>query len=161
MMNNTKYLEIILTNYPQLDKLCDCLEKSIFRKAIASFSTNKSTLDSINEIVDTIERRNMLIRLRNICNIVFSRMNKEEIDLFSYKYFNKNPSNDFDCSSRNYFRKQKRALEHFKELLGYIGINEKVFFEDYSFVPYTKAIPNKKENKMKYNCPASLQKRVA
>ena len=64
--------------------------------------------------------------------------------LLEYKYFNVVPEiENFDHTSRNYFRKQVRAIDRFNKMLESLGYDEKWFLDCYLKIPFIKGVYHK------------------
>ncbi len=111
------------------------LESKILKKALESFSSHSDVETIAGDIFKVVEARERTMKLNGLLEKVVSRLDEEERLIVDYKYFNNRAIDGFDCTSRNYFRKQNKMLKHLKELLGYIGLDEKSFYRDYGDLP--------------------------
>lgn len=140
MRKKIEYEQIVLTVYSSIESILEQLEKSVKRKAVNAFSSTKGAFTDCNELVEMIETRNKMLVFKATVDKVFERLSDEERILFGYKYFNNRIIDGFDYKSRNYFRKQNKALNHLGELLGYIGLCEKKFYDLYGNLKCVKSV---------------------
>ena len=91
-------------------------------------------------IPQVMETKQKLVDLRFKIKKVLERLDPEEYDLIDYKYFKNRHIDGFDHTSRNYFRRQHKVIEHLEELLSYIDLSEDKFKRDYYDIPFIRAI---------------------
>ncbi len=129
------YEKVLLYAYPHLLKLTEQIDDLVLKKALGSFSCHKSCIDQAEAIMDmTLQKKNLLslkVRLDEILKKQFTK----DILYLEYKYFKrlkKEAYQNFDTSSRGYFRKQIKLAEKFLTLINADGMTEKWFFETFS-----------------------------
>lgn len=147
MKNDLTYAEVILRAYPHLEKIAGEIREGLIKFACKTFAMKGGALKQAEELIDKIYEMRRLENLKWICDKVLERMSAEEIELFKYKYFGNRAIDGFDYTSRSYFRKQNRALKHFHQLLGYVGLDEKRFYSDYGDVHVIKSTKAKIKEK--------------
>ncbi len=126
------YGKAMLTSYNNLDSVIKQIENLIIKKAKASFYNLNSTLALSNELISLGEVRLDLIELKEVIDETLSKLNEEDRVLLEYKYFNVVPNiENFDHTSRNYFRKQIKAINRFNLKLQSLGYTENWFFNKY------------------------------
>lgn len=147
------YAKTILTCYDTIDGYITQIENVIKIKAKNSFYVRCGTATLAEQLLSLSEIRKDLIELSEIVDKMLKKMTEEDRILISYKYFGIEPSNkDFDLTSRNYFRKQVRAIKRFADLLIKSGYDENWFKNKYLKIAYISSIYNLtlKENGKKH-----------
>lgn len=139
------YAKVILTAYPYLDDAILNMEKQIDKRCKLSFYSSKPCQDYAEKIANLIESKQKLVDLKDKITLVLSRLDGLDLSLIKYKYFNNGLIGDFNCSLRQYFRMQKKAIESFSELLSFINITEDYFIKNYADIPYIKSIMIKED----------------
>ena len=126
------YAKTILSCYMVLDKIITQIENLIKTRARNSFYDYSSTLKQSEKILSLCNVRLDLLELKEIAKNALNLLNEEQNTLISYKYFGILPKDkNFDLTSRNYFRKQIKALNKFSSLLKSKGYNEEWFAKNY------------------------------
>ncbi len=138
------YAKTILSCYTMLDKIINQIENLIKTKARNSFYDYSSTLKQSDKILKLVNVRIDLIELKEIAKNTLNLLNNEQKTLIFYKYFGILPKDkNFDLSSRNYFRKQIKALNKFSSLLKSKGFNEEWFEQTYLNISFILGTYNK------------------
>ena len=84
------------------------------------------------------------MELKEIILKGLSFLKEEYRILLEYKYFKIIPNiENFDNKSRNYFRKQVRAIDKFHEALIELGYDEKWFFDNYLKIAFINGLYQK------------------
>ncbi len=131
------YGKTILCCYMMLDKIISQIENLIRTRARNSFYDYSSTLKQSNKILALCNVRVDLMELKEIAKEALNSLNNEHKTLISYKYFGILPQDkNFDLTSRNYFRKQIKALKKFSSLLKSKGYNEAWFQQKYLTIAF-------------------------
>lgn len=129
---NILYAKAILYAYPDIDEVIVQIDDLVERKAYLSFQNYSPALGQYERIVKLTYDKDIISAVRMVCDRALRKFTEEELKFFKYKYF-KNMSNrekeNFDYSSRTYFRRQKKLTETFALLLEGYGIDDK-FFEE-------------------------------
>ena len=140
------YAKTILSCFMMLEKIVNQIENLIKTRARNSFYDYSSTLKQSDKILKLCNVRIDLLELKEIAQDVLNSLNYDEKTLISYKYFGILPKDkNYDLTSRNYFRKQVKALKKFSLILKGKGYNEDWFINKYmpiSFISgtYTKVL---------------------
>ena len=134
----------ILSCYYSIDKVIVQIENVIKKKAKNSFYDSSSTEKQAEKILQLVEIRKDLFELKLICEMAFSKLSEYDKILISYKYFGIKPSDEnFDLKSRNYFRKQIKALDNFNKILVKSGYDSEWFKNKYLKIAYIAGIYQK------------------
>ena len=147
------YAKTILTCYDTIDGYITQIENLVRIKAKNSFYFRNGTIGLAEQLISLSEIRKDLMELSEIVDKMLKKMTEEDKILISYKYFGVQPEDkDFDLTSRNYFRKQVRAIKRFAELLKKSGFDEEWFKNKYLKIAYISSIYNLtiKENGKKH-----------
>ena len=134
------YAKVILKAYPQIDSVVKYMDETVKEKCLVSFNDKMPASRSVDDIVKLIENKQKLIVLKEKTRNVLKRLSDEEIAMINYKYFKNRSIGGFDYTSRNYFRRQHKVIEHVKELLGYIDLSEQKFLKEYASIPFIKYV---------------------
>ncbi len=135
------YGKTILSCYTLLDKIAIQLENLIKTRARNSFYDYSDAFALSDRILKLGEVRKDLLYLKQITTEILNELSNEDKELISYKYFKIVPKNeDFDHTSRNYFRKQIKALKKFTSLLKAKGFTEDWFFNNYLKISFISGL---------------------
>ncbi len=129
MMENAK---ILLMTYPKIIGEISLTEEKIYKTCIYSHTSLMPTTLVCEKVLDLIEEKKKLIKLKDLLDRVLACLDKEEYTLIAYKFFNIQPIGEFNYSARSYYRKQNKALERFNFLLNCIGLNDNEIEKNYS-----------------------------
>ena len=122
----------MLTCYKKIDKLVLQIENLIKKRVKDSFYDFSSTYTQAERVLKLNEVRLDLIELKLITKEALDSLSEVDKILISYKYFGVMPKDeDFDLKSRNYFRKQNKAIERFNSALKQKGYDEEWFLSKY------------------------------
>ena len=139
-----KYAKTILSSYNQLSGIITQIENVIQRRAKNSFYLRCDTTQLANELLSLGEIRKDLIELECIADDILSKIKPEDKTLILYKYMGVVPEDEnFDHTSRNYFRKQIKALERFTNKLVSEGYDEEWFKNKYLKIAFISGVYNK------------------
>ena len=139
-----KYAKTILSSYNQISGIITQIENVIQRRAKNSFYLRCDTTQLANELLSLGEIRKDLIELECIADDILSKIKPEDKTLILYKYMGVVPEDEnFDHTSRNYFRKQIQALERFTNKLVSEGYDEEWFKNKYLKIAFISGVYNK------------------
>lgn len=128
----TLYAKCILYSYANLEQIMEQIDKLIEKKALESMNDFSPCITQCEKILNLTEQKGALITLKIICDNLFSKLSKYELDCLDYKYFRRHKKEyfiDFDCTSRGYFRRQIRLAIKVATRLEKLGITDD-WFED-------------------------------
>ncbi len=138
------YAKTILTSYNQISGVITQIENVIERRARNSFYLRCDTARFAEQLISLGEIRKDLIELKYITDDILSMIKSEDKTLISYKYFGIVPEDkNFDHTSRNYFRKQVKALERFANKLVSEGYDERWFQNKYLKIAFISSVYKK------------------
>ena len=138
------YGKTILSAYPLLDGYITQLEELIKKRAKNSFYLRCDTVSFAEQLLRLGEIRKDLFELKYIVEDVLATLSEYDRILISYKYFGIKPSDEnFDLTSRNYFRKQVKALEKFNKALESMGYVQEWFQNKYLKIAFISSIYKK------------------
>ncbi|MBQ3234793.1 MAG: hypothetical protein IJA97_01370 [Clostridia bacterium] len=136
-----KYGKTILSAYPLLDGYITEIEGLIKKRARNSFYLRCDTVAFAEQLIRLGEIRKDLFELKFIVEEVLASLNSYDRTLISYKYFGVRPEDEnFDLSSRNYFRKQIKALDNFCKRLESMGYVQEWFQTKYLKIAFISSI---------------------
>ena len=139
-----KYAKTILSSYNQISGIITQIENVIQKRAKNSFYLRCDTTQLANELLSLGEIRKDLIELECIADDILSKIKPEDKTLILYKYMGVVPEDEnFDHTSRNYFRKQIKALERFTNKLVSEGYDEEWFKNKYLKIAFISGVYNK------------------
>lgn len=141
------YEKTILSSYYRIDEYIEDCEKAVVYRALTSYSTKESTMTQIDKIINLIYAKNRLCELKSKLEGVFSKFTQDETDCIKYKYYHIKPSEDFDYTSRNYFRKQLRIIKKIGCMLDKRKLDEKWFCENYLDIYFLKSLYERQKRK--------------
>lgn len=129
------YEKVLLYAYPQLLKLTEQIDDLVLKRALGSFSCYDSCLEQAEAIMDMTLQKQNLLSLKVRLDEILKKHFENDMIYLEYKYFKrlkKEAYQNFDASSRGYFRKQLKLAEKFSSLIKADGMTEKWFFETFS-----------------------------
>lgn len=127
---NTYYAKSILYAYPNLEEIMEQIDELVERKAISSMNDTSPALIQCNAILNYTNQKDVLIEIKLVVDSILSKFDENELFCLDYKFFKSHTKeyyDDFDTSSRNYFRRQVRVAEKFALYLENRGIDNKWF----------------------------------
>ena len=131
----------ILSAYTMLEGYVTQLEDVIKTKARNSFYSRCDVVNLSEQLISLGEIRKDLIELKQIVEDVLNSIKPYDKILLSYKFFGVLPEDkDFDLTSRNYFRRQIKALQNFSNELKNKGYDEDWFKNKYLKIAFISAI---------------------
>lgn len=133
----------MLTCYTLLDSFVEQIENLIKKKAKNSFYNYSSTLVEAENLIRLAGVREDLLELKEITKETLENMPESDRVLICYKYFGIMPSDDVDISSRNYFRKQNKAINLFNSKLMAKGFTEDWFKDKYLKIAFISGVYKK------------------
>ncbi len=134
----------MLSCYRTLDKVVTQIENLIKKRVKNSFFDYTSALQQAEKIISLTQIKEDLVELKTITSEAFDSLTSEDKTLIAYKYFGVLPEDkEFDLKSRNYFRKQNKAIEKFDGILKGKGYDEAWFNSKYLKIAYISGIYNK------------------
>lgn len=135
------YAKTILSCYMQLDGMITQIENIIKKKAKNSFYARCDVYALSEQLLSLGEIRKDLIELKTITDNVLDSIKPYDKLLIKYKYFGEVPDiEDFDHTSRNYFRKQVKALKNFADNLVNKGYDTNWFQNKYLKIAFISGI---------------------
>lgn len=143
-MNNV--IKTVLYSYPSFDGVLDGIEKLAYFKAVTSYTDCNKTLKQADKILLLNNQADRIRYLKSIVNGVLSQLLPEERDLIEYKYFRYKKPEDFDYTSRKYFRKQLKLEKKLDKIAQKKGFDEDWFDENFSDIYFLKVKFNKLKN---------------
>ena len=139
-----KYAKTILSSYNQISGVITQIENVIQRRAKNSFYLRCDTESLAEQLLSLGEIRKDLIELKFIADEILDKIKPEDKTLILYKYMGIVPNDDnFDHTSRNYFRKQIKALERFTNKLVSNGYDEDWFQKKYLKIAFISGVYKK------------------
>ncbi len=134
----------ILSAYPMLLGYVTQIEEIIKKRARNSFYARVDVVNLSEQLLTLGEIRKDLIELKLIVEEILSLIKPYDRVLLCYKYFGIMPEDsDFDLTSRNYFRRQIRALKNFSDMLVSKGYNQEWFEKKYLKIAFISGIYQK------------------
>lgn len=137
------YEKTLLTVYSSLESIAEQIENLLKAKAFASYKNFESVESQANRLIEMSEVRVDLLELKAELDDVLKEVDEETRILLGYKYFKEKKIANFDYTSRNYFRKQIKAVEKFSKILNRHGVTEEWFMKKYFTVAYIKNVYKK------------------
>ncbi len=138
------YGKTMLSCYKKLDKLVLQIENLVRKKVKYSFYDYSSTYEQAESVLRLNDVRIDLLELKLITEEALNSLGEVDKTLICYKYFGILPKDkDFDLKSRNYFRKQNKAIERFSSALKSKGYDEDWFIKKYLKISFIAGIYQK------------------
>ena len=138
------YSKTILSAYPSIDGIVTQIENLIRKRARNSFYLRVDTVSFAEQLLRLGEIRKDLLELKITVEETLASIPEYDRILISYKYFGIKPTDEnFDLKSRNYFRKQNKALDAFCKKLNEKGYTKEWFERKYLKIAFVEGIYNK------------------
>lgn len=128
----------VLYCYPSFQSVINGMERLAYFKAISSFKDCTKTLSQIEEILQINSQKERLKNLKRTVECILSQLSTEEKMLIEYKFFKIKPSEDYDCTSRKYFRKQNKLYKKLLEIFKVKSLDNEWFEENYFDIYFLK-----------------------
>ncbi len=138
---NIYFAKTILYAYPVIDEIICQIDDLVDKKAYSSFCDFSPAISQCEKMADYSIQKSILIILKSVVSKILSSFDEEELKHLDYKYFKKKPEKDyinFDYLSRNYFRRQIRIFEKFRDKLEKNGIDDVWFKKNCLYVDFFK-----------------------
>lgn len=126
----------VLVTYKSLNSVIEQIENLIKSKVKRSFYDYSSTYSQAQKILELVNVKDDLIDLCLLTKDAISKLNSQDRQHIEYKYLNVLPNNEFDRTSRQYFRRQIKAFNNFCEKLIESGFDKDKFLNVYLKIPY-------------------------
>ena len=134
----------MLSCYNALDCVAKQIENIIRSKVKNSFYNFSPAFEQADKILQLTEIRLDLLELKEITKRALDELSETDRILICYKYFGIVPEDkDFDLTSRNYFRKQNKAIERFDLKLKSKGFDEEWFKNKYLKIAFIAGVYKK------------------
>ena len=166
------YVKTILYAYPNIKAVSEQIDELVEKKALASMMDFSPCEVQCEKIIDLTVQKIKLTEMEKLLKTILISFSEHELDCLDYKYFKKKPKEyyeEFDFSSRAYFRKQNALIKKLGLKLEKKGIDDKEFERNYLYINFIKellkrvieqeklSIKNKpKSQKMKKDCATKL-----
>lgn len=122
------YERAILKTFTQVDKKIESLKCAVYKKAVTSCADLRPADVIAGEILDKVEKRELLIGLRDAVNTAIEKMKPEHVCLLGMQYgVGKFAVSKPENKNRNYYRKVALAVRNFSKALNSLGYGEKEF----------------------------------
>lgn len=140
---NELYAKAVLYSYPAIEKVMEQIDELVYKRALDSMSDFTPCIEQCEKILSYTNQKELLIELKLAVAKTLYLFTEEDKKCFEYKYFKNKPKeyfNNFDSSSRAYFRKQIRLLNKFEKLIERHGINDEKFSKEYMQIDFFKEL---------------------
>ena len=127
------YAKTILYAYPDFEEIIVQIDDVIEKRAVMSLYNYSPALGQYEKIIKLMHEKDVISAIKIVCDKALAKFTDEELKYFRYKYFrtmSKREKENFDYSSRTYFRRQLKLTEDFASLLEGYRVNDK-FFEEH------------------------------
>lgn len=131
MKKAIKFEQIVIMVYERIDEQIEKYNQKALKLALGSFDGRYGTEKQINNVLKVCSKRNALKDLKWKINLILSMLPKDEVRLILSGGNRVVAINYGDYSARTFYRKRKRAFDHFGEMLSYIKLDEANFYALY------------------------------
>jgi hypothetical protein len=153
----------------------DQIDDLVLRKALSSMNDFSPAIEQFNKITDLTEQKKVMFALKLYLDDVIAKLTKDELDCLEYKYFKRKSKKyfeNFDFTSRTYFRKQIKIINKISKALEFAGATDAWFIKNCMCIDFFKELlkrvveleKNTKKNKSgaskKNNAKIKEQKRL-
>lgn len=129
------FVKVIMLAYPKCEKIIKEIDDLILKKALSSMQDFSPCEEQCYKIVRLMNRKQLLIELKERVDKLLEKLTEEQIKLLEYKYFKRKSKEYFDgldVKSRMFFRKQDRLIERIGNLLERSGCGDEWFIKRYA-----------------------------
>lgn len=142
------YTKVALYAHTAINSVIEQIDEIVLGKALSSMDNVKPCLEQCQEIIKFIDYKDKLIKLYEIGEEVLTALTPEEFNIIKYKYLKKTlvSVEEFDHSSRIYYRRQQDLCKKVSRLYEKHGINDSVFKNEYLPLPFIKRLVQKVRN---------------
>lgn len=137
------YAKTMLTCYPIINSVVSQIDNLIKKRVRNSFYDFSPTFSQAEKILSLRGVKDDLMELKEIVDYILNSIDSEDATLIKYKYFKILPKGEFDHTSRNYFRKQNKAILKFVKKLNFNGYTENWFNDKYLKISFIVSCYNK------------------
>lgn len=153
------YEKVLLRGYAIVEKVIAGIDDLVERRALASFWSRESCESVAEKILALTETKGELLILREKLGKSLRALGKEDLELIAFRYWKIVPKREgFEHVSRNYFRKQKRALRRFSDELIRRGMTSDWFDEYCMRFGFIRSIAHSQEREKKEKEICSVKK---
>ncbi len=164
----TCYAKTVLYVYSRIEGILDSIDQVVEDRALSAFGDFSPCLEQAEKIIALTEQKDVLIDLKLLVDKIIKKFSDYERDCLDYKYFKLKPKTfyeNFDFTSRMYFRAQEKLVKKFSKEIEESGLDDKAFEEKYLKIPflmrlYKSVIEREKlsiKNKSKKNLSKDFQ----
>lgn len=149
---NESYIKTLLYLYPRIDDRINYIEEQSIKLGFNSMY--HKTFEVIEAIYHLYKEKYLYTMIKNVIDIIKSRLSLEQLGLLEYKYFRDDSiviNKDFDYTSRGYFRKQNALLKQLSVSFALCGFTDEFFEKEclkYEFI--NTLLNNIKTGEIKY-----------
>ena len=130
---NVIFAKTALYAYPNILAIVEQIDELVERKALLSMNDFSPAIEQFNKIVDLTEQKKVMFALKLYLDDVVANLTKDELDCLEYKYFKRKSKKyfeNFDFTSRSYFRKQVKIINKVSKSLELAGATDAWFIEN-------------------------------
>ncbi len=137
------YVKTLLYAYPNVRKIIKRIDELVSKKAMSSMTDFTSCQEQCEKIVKLTVQKGILFEITYYIDKILLRFEPEERAYIEYKFF-KTKTNEqlegIDLSSRNYYRRQDKLLEHICNCFDWLNLSDDWFEKECKRVPYVKKL---------------------
>ena len=144
----TIYTKTILYAFNHLLSIAEQIDDLVKKKALSSIDNCSPAIMQYDAIVQLTYEKDVVYALKNMCDKALSKLTEEEMKYFEYKFFRNKPKSyfeNFDTSSRAYFRKQNSLIKKCSERFEKCGIDNSFFEEKCLMIDFFRQLLKRTE----------------
>ena len=129
---NVIFAKTALYAYPNIMAITEQIDELVEKKALFSMNDFSPALEQFDKIVDLTEQKKVMFALKLFLDDAIKQFKKDELDCLEYKYFKRKSKKyfeNFDFTSRSYFRKQVKIINKVSKSLELAGATDEWFKE--------------------------------
>ena len=130
---NKIYTKTVLYAYQKLDKIVLEIDDVIEKILLTSMQNYLPCLDLCDKIVSLKLQKQKIKDIKEMVEKALSKLNAKQLDFLDYKYFKLKPRSyhqNYDRTSRAYFRQQLEIIKTISERLEAVGLTSDFFERD-------------------------------
>lgn len=130
---NVIFAKTALYAYPNIMAIVEQIDELVEKKALFSMNDFSPAIEQFNKITELTEQKKVMFALKLYLDDILAKFTKDELDCLEYKYFKRKGKKyfeNFDFTSRSYFRKQVKIIGKVSKSLELAGATDSWFIEN-------------------------------
>lgn len=148
------YAKVVLYAYAHLETIAEQIDELVEKKAYSSSMNFTPAIKQFENIIDLTYQKDIVFALKLSADKALGTFSEHEKEFLDYKYFHFKPKSfyeNFDASSRGYFRMQVRLADKFAKSLEKAGYSDQRFENECLSIDFFREMLNRVKEKENLN----------